>query len=383
MWIERLRLRNWRNFQDELLTLGQGLNALCGDNGAGKTNCLEAIGYLSRGSSFRSAPIEDLRRHESSSYLLEVAFQKEDISHRLSLSSREHSTSANYNGQNLRQWRGLIPTVLWLPQDAELIKGAPAVRRRFLDEHLHQCDPLYAHHWLRYYRILKQRNHLLRFRRSGEIALWSGGLAKAGSYLMLSRAKLALALESGLQGFFKTLEKSDRIELRYSPALQSTEELKISETELSISFFEDRLLKLFESRQSEELRSGTTLSGPHRDELEIFWNGQRARHFVSSGQAKLCSAGFKVAEWQRLNELSQSPVLLVDEFGSGLDTAHQRGIWRAFLPARQIIAACTTLQRSRLEQLAQMSLQCTRVERGKFLPELDSRYASPIKLPYI
>lgn len=365
MWIERLRLRNWRNFQDELLALQEGLNALCGDNGAGKSNCLEAIGYLSRGSSFRSAPPEDLRRRDSSSFLIEMAFQKEGIAHRLSLDSREGKTAADYNGQTLRQWRGLVPTVLWLPQDAELIKGPPAARRRFLDEHLQQCDPLYAHHWSRYHRLLKQRNHLLRLKRSREIDLWNGGLAKAGSYLICARAALISTLERGLRNFFKTLEKRDRIELHYCPALGSTSKsaLKAPSTEAE---FEMALHELLEMRRAEELGAGTTLSGPHRDELEILWSGQRARHFVSSGQAKLCSAGFKVAEWQRLHELGQTPVLLVDEFGSGLDEAHQRGIWGAFLPARQIVAACTTLQRSRLEQLVQMPLQSVRVEGGRF-----------------
>lgn len=364
MWIERMRLRNWRNFHDEVLSLNEGLNALSGDNGAGKTNCLEAIGYLSRGSSFRNAQLDDLNRIDADPFFLEIAFQNGGVTHRFSLNTAKGSPSATYNGQLLRNWRGLIPTVLWLPGDSDLVKGAPTCRRRFIDEHLQQCDPLYGHHSTRYSRMLKQRNQLLRQKRLAELTPCNQLLARAGGYLINVRRAFIHSLETLGQAFFAKLAKTDHIELFYRPALALGRDFE--DVPGTSEDAETRLFTLLEERRVEEVQYGMTLFGPHRDDFEIRWNGEKARHFVSNGQAKLCSAGFKIAEWQRLTALGHSPILLIDEFGSGLDAAHQLAIWQGFLPAGQIVAACTTLQKSRLATIAQRSMHCVRIEGGRF-----------------
>ncbi len=364
MWIERLRLRGWRNFGDEVLHLKEGLNALSGDNGAGKTNCLEAIGYLGRGTSFRNAHLEDLQNIASDAFLLEIAFHNGDVEHRFSVSNAKGTPVANFNGQVLRNWRGLFSTVLWLPGDTDLIKGSPAGRRRFLDEHLQQCDPLYSHHTARYLRMLKQRNQLLRAKKAKEITSCNYVLAKAGGYIVDARRLLIESLQTLVGEFFQKLEKKDRITLRYRPALAigRGEEDALLTSDIA----EQRLFALLEDRVAEEMQWGTTLFGPHRDDFEVNWNNVKARHYASNGQAKLCAAGFKIAEWQRLTDLGHSPLLLIDEFGSGLDAAHQLGIWQGFLPARQTIAACTTLQRASLAKIAKAPMHCTRIESGTF-----------------
>lgn len=371
MWLERLRLYNWRNFRDQVITFKRGINALCGDNGAGKTNCLEAIAYLSRGSSFRSASIDEMRRDQSDHLLLEVIFHNEGVEHRLSLTVEKGATNAAFNGQRIRQWRGLFPTVLWLPQDAELVRGSPLQRRRFLDDHLNQCDPLFSHHFVRFHRFLKQRNHLLKRKRAGELGPWNEAMARAGGYLCSARANLIDQLKGLLADFFSDLGKSEKIDLRYRPALWFSCADKRASMRPTSEEFAIWILKSLDARKQEELVLGTTLFGPHRDDFEVMWNDHRARHFVSNGQAKLCSAGFRVAEWRRLTKMGQRPILLIDEFGSGLDEAHQRGIWGAFSPALQVIAACSTLQKNSLGSLLLSPYHCMRVNNGAFARQSD------------
>lgn len=370
-WLKRLRLSDWRNFRDEVIAFETKINALCGKNGAGKTNCLEAIAFLSRGVSFRNASLTELRASNSQRFLLEVIFESEGVEHRLTLKNQDKFVIAHFNGQRIRQWRGLFPVVLWLPQDAELVRGSPTLRRRFLDDHLHQSDPLFSHHWIRYHRFLKQRNHLLKQKRGNELAPWDQAISKAGGYLCWARYQLIERLELLLREFFAELQKKERIDLIYRPALgQSShkDEPKALPTEREI---EDQLLKVLAAKRGEELRWGTTLYGPHRDDFELYWENHRARHYISNGQAKLCSAGFKVAEWRQMAKTNQKPILLIDEFGSGLDHDHQRGIWEAFAPAEQIIAACSTLQHQSLQNLTKTPFHSICVEKGQFYPSKD------------
>ena len=189
------------------------------------------------------------------------------------------------------------------PDDALLVKGSPGIRRRFLDLQLAQIDPLYVHHLCRYYRAMKQRNVLLRRKSIDSIEIWESQMATSGEYIIGQR----ISAVSDLQ------EKSSDL---HAVLTGEKQELSLKYQATAIS----DLASHFKRLRRRELELGSTLTGPHRDDLIIAIGGKEARHFASEGQQRSCVAALKFAEWERLNKLADiSPLMLIDDVGISLD----------------------------------------------------------------
>jgi DNA replication and repair protein RecF len=202
------------------------------------------------------------------------------------------------------------------PEDIAIIKGAPQVRRDFLDLQISQVDPLYIHFLSRYQRAMRQRNALLRVRQTASIEIWEHEMAQAAAYIIHSRCEAVEGLRSLCQEHYNLFGTSaEKLDLQYQTLdcnLGSQEEIS------------KHLLHQYGRLRGRELELGNTLTGPHRDDLEITLNGSEARYFASEGQQRTCVAALRCAEWQRIHlQIGEKPLMLIDDAGMGLDQDRQ------------------------------------------------------------
>lgn len=319
MFLKSLYLRNFRNYKEALVEFSPGLNFIHGDNAEGKTNLLEAIFLVSSGKSFRTTKLNELCREDSASFTIAAEIEKQGVTQTIEIYCTGLEKQLKINATTYRSFApllGLLPHVLLTPEAIQFIQGAPLERRRFLDFHLAQSDPLYVHHYLRFAKAMKQRNQLLRIKEVSSIHSWEEIMSHSAAYLITERKKAVEDLEPRVQEALSQLSKAkENLNLRYKPAMTLPE--KSEDLQGRVKY---RLEKLREK----EFILGHTLTGPHRDDLELLVDGREARDFASEGQKRSCLAALRLAEWTRLRDLIEAPPLLsIDDFAVHLDTSRQ------------------------------------------------------------
>lgn len=309
MYIQKLYLRHFRNYSEVDVSFSQDVNLIRGNNAQGKTNLLEALYLLGTGRSFRTPHLKEMIQNDASFFFIEAEFLKDGIAQHIRLSFDGEIKKLDYNNTSYAHFSnllGLLPIVLLAPEDVLLITGAPAERRRFLDIHLAQSDPLYVYHLTRYHKAVKHRNFLLRKKTTASIETWESLMVISAAYLRQKRQETVTSLTEGLKaGMLELSNQSDLLEIKYT------------------SSYTENYLK----HRAKELILGTTLIGPHRDDLEILINGQEARSFASQGQLRSAVAAMRLAQWHHLKDRHQAPPLFcVDDFGVHLDVARREAL---------------------------------------------------------
>lgn len=306
MYLKTLILRNFRNIKELQAHFSDRLNVFYGDNAQGKTNLLEAIYFVSTGRSFRTQSLKELIHDQETQFQLEAEVVRDQVTQRIKISYDGNVKRLQIDGNTYASFHpllGVLPTVLYTPYDIELISGAPAERRRFLNIHLAQSDPLYVHHLTCYWRAMKQRNCLLRARSIDAIECWENQMAQSAEYITKARKEMLSELKPPLRKEAKAL---------------SDEEHDLT---LSISSAKDYLKQLQKNR-SKEMDFGATLTGPHRDDISLHINASLARTKASEGQKKTMVAALKLAEWERLSNRINEPVLMgFDDLDGQLDNS--------------------------------------------------------------
>jgi DNA replication and repair protein RecF len=306
MFIKRLYLRHFRNYSEAEILFTPEVNLIRGNNAQGKTNLLEALYLLGTGRSFRTPHLKEMIQNDASFFFVEAEFLKDGISQHIRLSFDGEVKKLDYNNTSYAHFSnllGLLPIVLLAPEDVLLITGAPADRRRFLDIHLAQSDPLYVYHLTRYHKAVKHRNFLLRKKTTASIETWESLMVVSAAYLRQRRQEVVAGLSQGLKaGMLELSNNQDLLEIKY------------------LSSYTDNYLQ----HRAKELILGSTLTGPHRDDLEILINGQEARSFASQGQLRSAVAAMRLAQWQHLKDHHNAPPLFcIDDFGVHLDGARR------------------------------------------------------------
>jgi DNA replication and repair protein RecF len=359
MYLKRLLLRNFRNYAETEVVFSDSVNLIHGDNGQGKTNLLEAIHLVSTGRSFRASSLSDLIRFGQSFFFLEAEFQKEGVSQNLKIYYDENTRKVQYNQTiypTLTSLLGILPSVLLSPDDLSLVSGTPAERRRFLDLHIAQTDPLYVHHLGRYFKAMKQRNHLLRTKNETSIQAWEQMMAQSASYLVKSRKQAASALRNPSSQWMEILSQhNDSIKIDY----QSSLSLPINEgTDVSLHF-----QHVWNKMRPKEMHLGATLAGPHRDDLVIHLADKPAKTFSSEGQKRSCISSLRFAQWQQMKKkLGVAPMLGIDDFGIQLDLGRQTQLKAHLSQFKQVFLTSPFSSQKDFQQ--GMPLLIIRIEKG-------------------
>ena len=310
MHLRSLYLYNFRLFTEAKFEFGEGINLICGANGCGKTSILEAIHVLIAGCSFRTPHISDLIRQGEKGFFLEASFVKYGIEQKLKLHFDGKKKNILYNSTPLASPSnlfGLIQGVIFHPDDAALVKGAPQIRRQLLDLQIAQVDPLYIHHLTRYNRAMKQRNYLLRARQFATIQSWEYEMAHSAAYIVQQRIEAVNELEAKSRALHQQLGgHAEVLSLTYKGKVDAP--------------LRDHFLDQFKSQRKREMELGMTLTGPHKDDLAILIENREARFFASEGQQRSCAAALRLAEWERLKLISaDAPLMLIDDVGISFD----------------------------------------------------------------
>lgn len=310
MDISRLVLRSFRCYDEVEIPLEEGINLIQGMNGAGKTTLLEALYLMSTGRSFLTPHLSDCIQKGQPHFYIETHFCRDGVNQLLSIGYDGNQKRIHYNNtqfQNFSHVLGILPSVLYCPKDSSLLMGAPQERRRFLNIQLAQTDPLYVHHLMRYHKAMKHRNALLKVRSECSIGSWEQMMGESSRYLMEKREALIETLRPKVQIYAKDLSfGEDLFDLHYAPSISLK---KI-----------DQIEELFQKQRAKELILGNTMIGPHRDDLLITYKNLDAKSFASEGQKRTCIAALKMAEWEFLQEKTETtPLFAIDDFGIHLD----------------------------------------------------------------
>ncbi len=343
MRIKNLNLKNFRNYTDESIEFSEGLNILFGKNAQGKTNCAEAVFYLCTGTSPRTKRnVQLIRRGEESANLCAIAegrYGSMEISAALTENGREFFLNGNKINRNA-DILGNLFGVFFSPHELRLIQDGPDERRRFLNVSISQLSRPYCTALARYNRILEQRNSLLKEKSLdiiyGSLPVWDEQFCKYAATIAVKRAEYIGLLAPLAKSAHEFLTDGAE-ELIISPE----KKYKGSESEL-----EKRLFDELSANYERDIRLGYTVSGPHRDDIDIEINGADAKNYASQGQTRTAALAIKLAEVEIFKELSgEYPVLILDDVLSELDLPRRKKlIERA--GGLQTILTCTHAERA-------------------------------------
>jgi DNA replication and repair protein RecF len=315
MYLRSLYLQQFRNYREAYFEFSPALNLVCGPNAQGKTSLLEAIHYLMLGRSFRPGLQQDLIHTGCNSFYLEAIFCKHDVDQKLRFYVEGKERKILYNStalSNISNLLGILQGVVMTPDDVNLVKGSPSVRRQFLDIQLAQVDPLYVHYLTRYVKAMRHRNQLLKQKKIASIESWEHEMAQAAAYIVQQRRRNLQTLQLHCQAFYSYLTgEKESLTLEYisnASACQNEAEIK--------SFH----LHQFHKNRSREMLVGYTLAGPHKDDIWIGIGGRDARYFASEGQQRSCVAALHMGEWQCLKHIAEDvPLFMIDDVSMSLD----------------------------------------------------------------
>lgn len=319
MRINTLFLRQFRKLQERQFDFEPGLVALVGPNALGKTTVLEAIYFLITGRSFRTSRLQDLYQEGESRFDLACEYEKEGATDRVTVSVTPQRKEVAYSFQrssNLSALLGHMVGSILTPDDDAFVKGAPEVRRRFLDFQILKTDPFYHWHLARYKRAMRQRNHLLKLGRFPLLSPWEEEMALSADYIVKRRREVLKELVPCFKEAYSRLQDSgETVDLKFITHDKENE---------GQAFYRAQ----WEQSRPREKLLGATLIGPHKDDLDLYIGKKAARSFASEGQKETLLLALKLAEWERLNRLiGEKPIFMIDDIGLSLDRERRKRLF--------------------------------------------------------
>ncbi|GIV07562.1 MAG: DNA replication and repair protein RecF [Fimbriimonadales bacterium] len=372
MRLHALRLWQFRNYARAELTPSPRVNILLGANAQGKTNLLEAVYYLSALRPLRPVREADLIRWDATEMRLAAHYALDglidEVQIRLPLQGKRTLTLNEMPVVKPNALVGKLSVVCFTAQDLTLIRGEPADRRRFLDTEISLLSQRYLYSAAHYKRALEQRNTLLRRYLEGIATLdslpeWNAQLVKYGARLFHARRQFLERLNTLTQPTHRALtENAETLSLQYLPGLPVREPVPEKEEDWS-----DALMSALHQSASEELRRGTTLYGPHRDDFLIQVQGYEARLYASQGQQRTCALSLRLSEVVLVESIrGEPPIVLLDDVFSDLDPARRRHLVEFLTPRTQTFITCTDLSafnEATLQDAALFEVQAGTVNR--------------------
>lgn len=332
--LRELRLRQYRNFDElELHFPPEGV-AIIGENGSGKTNLLEAIGYLEIFRSFRGAPDEQLVRFGADAFHLRGRLGDASRVHReisaafeVSRGRRKRVTVDGAEPERIGEAIGLLGAVIFSPSDVAIIRGSPAERRRFLDIILSLNQPGYLGALQRYRHVLRQRNAALRDTRTYPLDAWNVALIETGSRLLADRMRWVMERTSGFETHYATISGGVQGTISYRPGL-GRGTVEAPDERAIAAVFSNELQRVAQRERDR----GVTLVGPHRDELMFEMNAGNntvdLRNYGSGGQVRTAAIALRLVEAETARaQRGVDPVILLDDVFAELDRPRSERIF--------------------------------------------------------
>ena len=344
MWIKKLKIKNFRNYESEEINLEKNINIFYGQNAQGKTNIIESIFLCSLGKSFRTKKDKEMIKLNEQNALVEVEYEKSDRDGKIKIEIG-NKKNIYLNGikiKKLSELLGNLNIVIFTPDDINILKGGPQNRRRFLDIMISQLRPNYMHILNLYIKTIEQRNNYLRqikeeHKDENLLEIWDEKLAEYAIKIYEYRKEFIEKIIKKLDIIHKNITNGEeQIELEYVTECDSKE----------------KYLKLLKERRKLDIIKGFTTKGVHRDDFMIYINKKDIKIFGSQGQNRTAMLSLKLAELQVIyDEIGEYPILLLDDFMSELDKTRRKNFLENIEGTQVIITGTEKLDIENLEYL--------------------------------
>ena len=344
MWIKKIKIKNFRNYESEEINLDKNINIFYGQNAQGKTNIIESIFLCSLGKSFRAKKDKEMIKLNEQNAIVEVEYEKSDRDGKIKIEIG-NKKNIYLNGikiKKLSELLGNLNIVIFTPDDINILKGGPQNRRRFLDIMISQLRPNYMHILNLYIKTVEQRNNYLRqikeeHKDENLLEIWDEKLAEYAIKIYEYRKEFIEKIIKKLDIIHKNITNGEeQIELEYVTECDSKE----------------KYLKLLKERRKLDIIKGFTTKGVHRDDFMIYINRKDIKIFGSQGQNRTAMLSLKLAELQVIyDEIGEYPILLLDDFMSELDKTRRKNFLENIEGTQVIITGTEKLDIENLEYL--------------------------------
>ncbi|HET7657780.1 MAG TPA: DNA replication/repair protein RecF [Bacillales bacterium] len=344
MKLELLKLTNYRNYKQAELRFDDEINVFIGENAQGKTNLLEAIYVLAMANSHRTHNDKELIHWNEEYAKIEGKVQnaRGGLPLELVISKMGKKVKANHlEKRRLSDYVGTLNVVLFAPEDLNLVKGSPQIRRRFIDMEMGQVYPLYMHELSRYRKILQQRNALLKELKRENVMLdiLTEQLIESAVKIVKKRREFLDLLENWALPIHHAISRErEHLTITYKSSVEVSEDGDLSK-------MTNRLERKFSEVRNREIERGVTLVGPHREDLGLSVNGKDVQTYGSQGQQRTAALSLKLAEIELISsEVGEYPLLLLDDVLSELDRYRQSHLLNAIRGKVQTFVTTTGVE---------------------------------------
>lgn len=339
MFIKRLQMLNYRNYNVLDISLGPHVNVFMGDNAQGKTNILEGIYYCAFARSHRTSKDRELINWNSDNALLSVTVGRERLDKRIDISILKDGKKAiqinKIKIKKIGELFGNFNVVMFSPEDLKIIKDSPGVRRKFIDMELCQLNPKYYYNLVQYNKVLNERNSILRNKNINKdiLDVYDMQLVEFGYNIIIDRLEYIQKLNKYSTKIHSDITSGkEKIEFKYISTIKDLENIK------------ENFYSLLEKNRSRDCERGITSIGPHRDDFTVLINDIDTKSYGSQGQQRTAVLTIKFSSLKIIKELTEEhPVLLLDDVLSELDFSRKRYILSTIGDIQTIIT-CTGIE---------------------------------------
>jgi len=348
LFIKELTLKNYRNYDDLSIEFENKVNVILGENAQGKTNVMESIFVLAMAKSHRTSNDKELIRWDKEYAKIEGSVEKYNHSTDLQLVIAKKGKKAKLNfieQERLSQYVGAMNVIMFAPEDLNLVKGSPQVRRRFIDMEIGQVSSIYLHDLSRYQKIMQQRNNYLKMLQMKKqtdqtmLEVLTAQLSEAAAKIINRRLKFIHELQKWAQPIHSGISRGlESLTIKYKASVDVSEDHDLTKM---IKVFEEKFSKIKEK----EIERGATLAGPHRDDLLFYVNDHDVQTYGSQGQQRTTALSLKLAEIDLIHqEIGEYPILLLDDVLSELDDFRQSHLLNTIQGKVQTFVTTTSVE---------------------------------------
>jgi DNA replication and repair protein RecF len=366
MYVKKIRLTNFRNYKSAEVELTQGINLLYGSNGQGKTNLVEAINFFGSLSSHRVAGHTPLIKQGEQSAIISLDLAHDErelvLEYEINSDSPNRARLNRSAVQKPKDILGYLNSVIFAPEDLDIVKRDPTNRRAFIDQLIVQFTPRMLGVYSDYERVLKQRNTLLKTARAtgtrgdalSTLSAWDESLVKFGSEIIAARVSISAKLSPALMANYKTIAKTNnepRMFIKSSilgstildgEEADDTEYLETPDREEIAELFREKLIRM----RQKEIERGITLVGPHRDDLVLILGSLPAKGYASHGESWSYALALRLASLEILKQESKlgDPILILDDVFAELDSDRRAKLAELVLGNEQVIITAAVIE---------------------------------------
>lgn len=359
MFLKNIEIYQFRNYSELNLSLKKGINIIYGNNGEGKTNLLESIYVLAMTKSHRSFIDQNLIQHEKKESKIagNIGYNNK-LSKKLEIKLIEEKKKIKIDNVNVRKisdYISLMNLIIFYPEDLDLIKGSPNIRRKYINLELSQLNSEYVNMYNEYNKILKMRNDCLKKENQGlyldksYFSIINDYFVKKAIQIYKQRKKYIDEINKIVENIYEKLSSIKGFALEYKTSIDLENDNE--------KILEEKFYEKINKNLITEIKLGNTINGPHRDDIEFCINRKNMKNFSSQGQQRMAVLAIKIAEIELLKKYTnEAPILLLDDVFSELDDNKKNNLLNYIKKDLQVIITTTDLKNINKELLDKANL---------------------------